>query len=222
LVTGSARPRVPPLLVNCCFIRTLFTNVGSVNNCSNRRTRRPWPRPELVLWRAAFPPDSASGVVDGAPLTSASPLQTSTAGVRSCRRSQFCGAGGARPTRPGLVVLRPPIRYPADLRGKCFNYLSTMHRVVTCKLPPCCFCCKGFWHLARDCKQWGKVPSSNFSTIGAPDGRLQHPVREPISSNRPCAHGCMSGAAGVEPGATAAMPGAATRGSSGCRRRRRH
>jgi hypothetical protein len=158
----------------------------------------------LGPWRAASPPGNASGVVDGAPLTSASLLRTPTAGVRSCRNS---GAGGARPARPASTSQRPPTRYPADLHGKCFNCLSTAHRVATCKLPPHCFRCKGFQHLAQDCKERRKVPPSKFRQVGALDGRLRHPVRGSISGNRPHAQGGASGVVGAVPGATVGADG---------------
>ena len=54
------------------------------------------------------------------------------------------GARGAHPARTASVNQRPPTHYLADLHGKCFNCLSTAHRVATCKLPPCCLRCKGF------------------------------------------------------------------------------
>lgn len=38
------------------------------------------------------------------------------------------------------------------LRGWCLNCLSFTHRIATCHLLRRCFHCRGFGHLARDCK----------------------------------------------------------------------
>ena len=129
-----------------------------------------------------------------------------------------CGADGAPPAQTASANQRPPTRYPVDLRGKCFNCLSTTHRVATCKLPPRCLRCKGFRHLVRDYKQRRKVPPSGSSTVGAPEGRQRCPVWEHILGNRPHTQGDMSSAAGVVLGAAAlcqVRPRAAAVGTDG-------
>ena len=61
-------------------------------------------------------------------------------------QGSLSGAEGARPARTASTNQRPPTRYPEDLRGKCFNCLSTAHRVATCKLPLRCL------HAASDAR----------------------------------------------------------------------
>jgi hypothetical protein len=82
--------------------------------------------------------------------------------------------------RGGRSASHRPLRHiPADLYGKCFNCLSSAHRVATYKLPQRCLRCKGLQHVARDCKQprrmgfqssFDRAPSS-LGTVSAPDGR---------------------------------------------------
>jgi hypothetical protein len=76
-----------------------------------------------------------------------------------------CGTSGARPAHTASSVnWRSPTRYLADLRWKCFNCPSSMHRVATCKLPTRCLRCKGFRHLAQDYKRRRTItPSSGTS-----------------------------------------------------------
>jgi hypothetical protein len=49
-------------------------------------------------------------------------------------------------------------RTPAQFHGRCFNCLSLSHRVVTCRLPPCCLRCRGLGHLAKDCGRSKATP----------------------------------------------------------------
>jgi hypothetical protein len=125
------------------------------------------------------------------------------------------GTSGTHPTRPAPASQRPHSRYPADLHGKCFNCLSTAHRVATCRLPPRCLRCMGFRHLTQDCKQRRKVPSPGSRVVGAPDRRS---VREVTPGYRPRALGDTPGAGWAAPGAAAEVPVAA-RCDGGWRRR---
>jgi hypothetical protein len=103
-----------------------------------------------------------------------------------------------RSAREGRSASHRPLRHiPADLHGKCFNCLSSAHRVATCKLPQRCLRCKGLRHVARDCKQprrmdsrssFDRAPSSS-GTISTPDGQPRRRVREPTPGNWLCAHG---------------------------------
>jgi hypothetical protein len=76
--------------------------------------------------------------------------------------------GVSNEARPVPSVDRqPPLCFPADLHEKCFKCLSSSHKVATCRMSPCCLRCKGFGHLARECKRWWRVPPSS----GAPGGQ---------------------------------------------------
>jgi hypothetical protein len=83
--------------------RNSATGAGVVHGWRNRRSRRPWMRPHLVHGLPArpvegrVPPGNASGVADGAPLASASPLRTPMAGVRSCHRGRLVVLVGHAP-----------------------------------------------------------------------------------------------------------------------------
>jgi hypothetical protein len=124
-----------------------------------------------------------------------------------------------RSAREGRSASHRPLRHiPADLHGKCFNCLSSAHRVATCKLPQRCLRCKGLRHVARDCKQprhmdsrssFDRAPSSS-GTICAPDGRPCRRVREPTPGNRLRAHGSSPGEDGAASGAATAVPSAST------------
>jgi hypothetical protein len=92
--------------------RSSAFGAGAVHGQRNHRTRRPQPRPELVAclldpWRATSLLDSASDVVDGAPLANTSPLRTPTTGVRSCRRSRFVVPVGHAPPVPHRLFSGP-------------------------------------------------------------------------------------------------------------------
>jgi hypothetical protein len=69
------------------------------------------------------------------------------------------GFGGAPPAWPTPTSLRHPSRYPTDLYGKCFNCLSTTHRVATCRLPPHCLRCKGSGTSHRTASSGGRSHS---------------------------------------------------------------
>ena len=114
---------------------------------------------------------------------------------------------GHTPARTASVNQRTPTRYPTDLHGKCFNCLSTAHRVATCKLPPCYLRCKRFQHPAWDCKRRRTVPPSSSGTFGALEGQQRRPVRERILGNRPHAQGDTPSMAGAMPSAAAAVLG---------------
>jgi hypothetical protein len=177
--------------------RNSATGAGVVHGRRNRRSRWPWLRPHLVHGLPARPGEGRVPARQrlgrrGQGSTHQRISAPDADGWREVlSHGSVSGAGGARPARPASASQRPPTCYPTDLHGKCFNYLSTAHRVATCKLPLGYFHCKGFRHLARDCKQRWKVPPSISSTVGA------------------------------VPGAIAVVPGAATCGNDGRRRRRR-
>ncbi|WVZ65897.1 hypothetical protein U9M48_015187 [Paspalum notatum var. saurae] len=42
---------------------------------------------------------------------------------------------------------------PPELWGRCLNCLSSGHQIATCRLPVRCRRCRGFRHVARDCKR---------------------------------------------------------------------
>jgi hypothetical protein len=101
------------------------TSAVVVHGRRNCRSRRPWLRPHLVHGLPARPVEGRVPDADG--------------WREVLSHGSVSGAGGARPARPASASQQPPTCYPADLHGKCFNCLSTAHRVATCKLPPGCF-----------------------------------------------------------------------------------
>ena len=67
---------------------------------------------------------------------------------------------------------------PPGLLDRCFNCLSSGHRVASCRLPTRCLRCRGFRHVARDCKR------PRFCT-GAASGRCGHKPCRSIKSGLP-------------------------------------
>jgi hypothetical protein len=58
------------------------------------------------------------------------------------RRARHRRLRQSRPCRRG---------FPEDLRGKCFNCLSSGHRAATCRRPTCCFRCSEPGHRSSKC-----------------------------------------------------------------------
>jgi hypothetical protein len=87
-------------------------------------------------------------------------------------------ARGGQPTSH-----RPPRHIPTDLDDECLNCLSSSHRVPTCKLTQRCLQCKGFRHVARDCR-WPRHAGNRISS----DHALVHSVG-PANLGGSCGHG---------------------------------
>jgi hypothetical protein len=79
------------------------------------------------------------------------------------RRSSHGRRHNLRPPRLSFTISSSPQAWkiPAVLRDKCFNCLSYLHRVTTCRLP---LRCHGYRHLARD-RKWPR--SAKSATKGA-------------------------------------------------------
>jgi hypothetical protein len=72
-------------------------------------------------------------------------------------------------------------KIPVELHGRCFNCLSLSHKVATCLLPQCCLRCRGYRHLARDCKWPRRATVMPVTASEAQGGGSQS------SSHVPCA-----------------------------------
>jgi hypothetical protein len=72
---------------------------------------------------------------------------------------------GATPVLSGLLAMaygRPaPVRrpVPADLVGRCFNYLSYDHVAARCPNPSRCLRCEGVGHSAKNSKRARRGPA---------------------------------------------------------------
>ena len=66
------------------------------------------------------------------------------------------------------ATFKPPRRrrIAEALRDRCLNCLSYSHRIATCHLPLRCLRCRGFQHIARDCKRL-RSPGHNRVGPGA-------------------------------------------------------
>jgi hypothetical protein len=143
------------------------SGVGVVHGQCNHRARRPRPHPQLVHGLPTRPMEGRVPARQclGRCGQGSAHQRISAPDANGWRevlsRGSVSGAGGARPARRASANQRPPTRYPADLHQKCFNCLSIVHRVVNSKLPSHCLRCRGFRHLARDCKRWQAVPPSS-------------------------------------------------------------
>lgn len=56
-------------------------------------------------------------------------------------------------SRAGQLQRQQSRKIPAELFGRCFNYLSSTHQVATCRLPRRCLRWRGLHHIARDCRR---------------------------------------------------------------------
>ncbi|CAO2144164.1 unnamed protein product [Urochloa humidicola] len=105
---------------------------------------------------------SAQAPAPMAPPTAAPPLAPRIVpaedghGLRNAARKGAQDEDGWSPVvgrrqRRGCGALRPRRLVPADLRGRCFNYLSPGHRAANCQSKTRCFRCRGLGHRSSRC-----------------------------------------------------------------------
>ena len=115
------------------------------------RSRRGRPRPQLVCGLPVRPEEGRTH-----------PYQRRHGWVSASDVDGWREVLHQQQTRPATtsVVSRTdhsqhqqPRKIPVKLFGRCFNYLSSTHRLATCRLPRRCLRCHGLHHLARDCRR---------------------------------------------------------------------
>jgi hypothetical protein len=119
--------------------------------------KRRWPRPQLVHGMPARPVEGRIPAHQrlGRRGWASSPDADGWREILHRQATQPVPYSSVPPgsARGGRSASHRPLRHiPTDLHGKCFNCLSSAHRVATCKLPQRCLRCKGLRHVARDCK----------------------------------------------------------------------
>jgi hypothetical protein len=84
---------------------------------------------------------------------------------------------------------------PVDLRGKCFNCLSSTHRAAACQSRPRCFACHALGHRAYKCRSTVAQPARKTSSVWR---RVSHDSRAPDRMKEPGAVDAEAGDGGGE------------------------